>query len=402
MQRRIVVHDYSGHPFPAQLSRELARRGSHVLHLHCPSYRSGKGALERRPGDPDGFEVEAVTLGRPFEKYSPARRLRQEWSYGRSLARRIRRMRPQVVLSGNTPLFSQRVVLSDCRRRGIPFVFWQQDLYSLAMKREAERRLPVAGQIVGRRFLGLERTLLEQSDAVVSIAEDFRTTLLDWGLAAEKLHVIENWAPVDELPVREHDNDWARRHGLAGKRVLLYSGTLGRKHDPGLLLELALAFRGEPDVRVVVVSEGVGATWLEQESDSCGLGNLVLLGFQSYEALPDVLGTGDVLVAILEHEASRFAVPSKVLTYLCAARPLLAALPAENLGAKIVSASGAGVLVDPDETAGFAAAARRLLGDPDLRERLGGSGRSYAERTFDINAVGDRFERVLESVVRTP
>ncbi len=29
---RILVHDYSGHPFQAQLSRELARRGHDVVH----------------------------------------------------------------------------------------------------------------------------------------------------------------------------------------------------------------------------------------------------------------------------------------------------------------------------------------------------------------------------------
>src|SRR2546421_3140678 len=59
---RIVVHDYSGHPFQAQLSRELARRGHEVLHLHCPGYHSGKGALERTAADPPGFEVEPVRL----------------------------------------------------------------------------------------------------------------------------------------------------------------------------------------------------------------------------------------------------------------------------------------------------------------------------------------------------
>jgi colanic acid biosynthesis glycosyl transferase WcaI len=387
---RIVIHDYSGHPFQVQLSRELARRGHAVLHLHCPSYRSGKGALEPKPGDPPGFSVEPISLDRPFDKYSPVRRLRQERAYGRRLVRRIHEERPDVVLSSNTPLFAQQIVIS---KLGLPFVFWQQDVYSVAMKREVERRLPFLGGLVGRRFVELERRLLERSHAVVTIAEDFKTTLLEWGLPPDKVHVIENWAPLEELPAGPRDNEWARRHDLAGKRVLLYSGTLGLKHDPGLLLQLADAFRGDPDVRVVVVAEGPGAESLEPA------GNMLVLGFQPYEALPEVLATADVLLVLLEHEAGRFAVPSKVLTYLCSARPLLAALPRENLAASVVERAGAGLLVNSDDVEGLVAGARRLLAEPELSARMGASAREYAEATFAIGPIADRFEEVLGSVV---
>jgi glycosyltransferase involved in cell wall biosynthesis len=388
----IVVHDYSGFPFPVQLSRELARRGDRVLHLHCPSYRAGKGDLELRDGDPPTLRIEPIDLGRQFAKYSPARRLWQELVYGDRAGRRILRERPDVVLSGDTPLFAQSAILRACRRKRTPFVFWLQDLTSIAMQLEAKRRLPVGGGALGKALVGLERKALLRSTAVVAISEDFRATLLEWGLPDGKVHVIENWAPVDELPLRPRDNAWARGHGLDGKAVLLYSGTLGLKHDPGLLLELATSL---PDVTVVVASEGLGADWLRERPRE----NLVLLGFQPYAELPDVLAAGDVLVVILERDAGRFAVPSKVLSYLCAGRPLLAALPRDNLAAKVVEASGAGLMVEPDDAGGLVAGARRLLEDPDLRERLGAAGRAYAERTFDISSVGDRFEEVIASVV---
>ena len=76
MPLRVVVHDYSGFPFPVQLSRELARRGHDVLHLHCPSYRAGKGDLELRADDPPALAIEPIDMGGDFAKYSPARRVR--------------------------------------------------------------------------------------------------------------------------------------------------------------------------------------------------------------------------------------------------------------------------------------------------------------------------------------
>jgi putative colanic acid biosynthesis glycosyltransferase WcaI len=387
---RVVVHDFSGFPFPVQLSRELARRGHRTLHLHCPSYRAGKGDLEQRDDDPPTLEIEAVTLDRPFDKYS-GRRILQERAYGRRLLRRVEEERPSVVLSGNTPLLAQDTLISGV---DAPVVFWHQDVYSLPMQTEAKRRLPVVGSFVGKRFVEMERKLLAKSAAVITISEDFRARLLAWGLPADKLHVIENWAPLAELPLRPKDNEWARGHDLADKRVFLYSGTLGRKHDPSLLLRLAQAFRDEADVRVVVASEGLGADWLAGRP--CA--NLMLLGFQPYDEMPDVLAASDVLVAILERDAGAFAVPSKVLSYLCAGRPLLAALPHDNLAARIIETSGAGMRVDPDDAESLVEGARRLLEDAVLRERLGAAGRAYAERTFDIEAIADRFESVLESV----
>jgi colanic acid biosynthesis glycosyl transferase WcaI len=387
---RIVVHDYSGFPFPVQLSRELARRGHDILHLHCPSYRAGKGDLRLRPDDASTLRIEPVDMGADFAKYSPAKRVWQELTYGNKVGKRIAEQRPDVVVSADTPIFAQSVIVRSLRRR-IPFVFWLQDFYSVAIRLEAERRVRVGGRLLGQAVVGLERRALLRSDAVVAISDDFRARLLDWGVPPAKIHVVENWAPVDELPVRPRDNDWARRHGLDGKPVLLYSGTLGLKHDPALLLRLADAL---PEVTTVVASEGLGADWLTKRPRA----NLLLLGFQPYDQLPDVLASGDVLLVILERDAGTFAVPSKVLSYLCAGRPLVAALPADNLAAKVVEESGAGLLVEPDDADALVEGARRLLDDPELRTRLGAAGREFAERRFDIGTIADRFEEVLASV----
>ncbi|HUE05869.1 MAG TPA: hypothetical protein VMP41_00450, partial [Acidimicrobiales bacterium] len=86
---RIVVHDYSGHPGQAQLSRALARRGYHVTHQHCPSYTTGRGSLRHEPGDPVTLTFEPVEMDGTFAKYSAVTRLRQELAYGRTAARVI-------------------------------------------------------------------------------------------------------------------------------------------------------------------------------------------------------------------------------------------------------------------------------------------------------------------------
>ena len=389
---RIVVHDYFGHAFPAQLARALAGRRHDVLHLHCSSFVAGKGRLERAEADPAGLEFGAVDLGRPFAKYDVVRRIGHERKTARALARWVQDFRPDAVLSIG-PLFVQRELQRASRSLGAAFVFWQQDVMSAAARRVLGRRSRLVGAVAEGVVAQLERRLLRQSDAVVVISDDFLPQLRRWDVDEARVSVIENWAPLAELPLRPRENAWAREHGLTGRPVFLYSGTLGFKHDPSLLLDLA-HWAGPRGALVVVVSEGPGSDWLAEHGQNEPA--LRLLPYQPYERLPDVLAAADVLLAVLEPEAAAYSVPSKILTYLCAARPLLVSVPAGNLAARVMERSGGGVVVQPGDTSGFLAAAGRLFEDEELRTELGQRARSYAETAFDIDSVAVRFEEVLE------
>jgi glycosyltransferase involved in cell wall biosynthesis len=91
-------------------------------------------------------------------------------------------------------------------------------------------------------------------------------------------------------------------------------------------------------------------------------------------------------------------VPSKVLNYLCAGRPILALLPLDNAVAETVESAGAGLVVAPGDYDDASASLNRLLSDPSEREKMGAAARDYAERTFDVRAVGERFEAVLDEI----
>jgi colanic acid biosynthesis glycosyl transferase WcaI len=395
---KLLVHD-SGHAFPIQLSRELARRGHEVMHLYAASMAMPRGPMAPRPDDPPGFQVRGLSIGRGIEKYNYLRRVLDERAYGKLLAREIVAYKPDVMLGGTSATDVQAPAVAACKRLGIRFVFWAQDLNALAIDRLLRRRLPVMlGALVGRYYLAIERRLMRQSDAVVAISEDFLPIFDAWGIDRARVHVIENWAPLDGLAQRPRDNDWAREHGLVGKLVFLYSGTLGLKHNPDLLLRLAKRFAGRADVRVVVVSEGLGADWLRQRAAEAP--NLLLLPYQPFERLAEVTASADVLLAILEPDAGAFSVPSKVLTYLCAGRPILGAIPAENLAARVIARAGAGATVPPDRIDAFVAEAERMAASPRGRETQGNNALDYAHKTFDIRAIGDRFEAILASARR--
>jgi glycosyltransferase involved in cell wall biosynthesis len=392
---KLLLHDYAGHPFQVQLSRELARRGHEVLHVYCESTHTPRGELLRRDDDPPGFRVRGIALSQTIPKTNFVRRFRLEADYAQRLVAECAAFGPEVVLSANTPSIPQYRLASWCQRHGARHVFWMQDMYGLAAYRLLGRRLPVLGHLIGKYFIALDKRSARLSDAIVVITADFRTVLLRWGIDPVRTHVIQNWSPLEQIPLRPRENAWSREQSLGDGVRLIYSGTLAMKHNPALLLELAKMLDRDAAGELIVVSEGAGVEWLARQAAAAKIGSLRCLGFQPFERMADVLGSADVLVAILEPDAGVFSVPSKVLSYLCAGRAVLLAVPSANLAARIVLENGAGLVVDPADVAGFCRAAAELIRSPDLRRRYGAAARFYADTHFDIRRITDEFEPIL-------
>ncbi len=392
---RIVIHDFCGHPFQAQLSRELASRGHDIEHWYCSSYPSGRGALSPQRDDPSCLTIRGVSMGSPFERYSPWKRLSQEIAYARALGRKIHAADPDVVVSCNTPLVSLAIVSRWCARHSVPMTFWQQDIVSIAIRVAARARLGPLGDVIGWVAERVERAVARSAVAVIPISSAFLPVLERWGVG-RKTTVIPNWAPLSELPLRSKNNPWAKQYDLEARPVVLYSGTLGLKHDPAILVELAVRMRAaHPDGRVVVVSEGAGRSWLSVEKAALRLDNLLLLDYQPYASLPDVMGTADILLAILEPSAGSYSVPSKILTYLCAGRAVVGIMPIDNAASLTIRASGGGLVFDPVQRGEAITSVLKLLTDGTAREKMGASGRAYARDAFDIVRIATRFEQIM-------
>jgi glycosyltransferase involved in cell wall biosynthesis len=390
---RILVHDYSGHPFQVELSRELSRRGHEVTHSYCDAYTSGKGHLSAEPGETIRFDP--IGVGVVVAKMSFGKRLVQELRFGVELVRQVRRLRPDVVMCSNVPIPTLVVLAFVLRLRRIPWVLWHQDVQAVAIRSFAGTKLSRAFRVVATLIGVAEKWCARRAAAVVVIADSFVDVHRRWGTAG-KTTVIPNWAPLEEIRPVTRANDWSHEHGLDDVQTLLYSGTLGLKHNPALLVRLARqVIDGGRPVQLVVVNQGPAEEVLREEATRLDV-PLLLLPFQPYGRLSEVLGSGDVLVVLLEQDAGAFSVPSKTLSYLCAGRPVLGLMPSENLAATLVSRVD-GCVLPPDESSLPAAAAwvHDVLADGERRAALGKAARALAEQEFDLTRCADRFEDLL-------
>lgn len=388
----LLLHDYGGYAFTHQLAERLAGLGQQVHYLHGGAMQAVQRS--RRDSSHPNLSINSAQIEAPFAKYNFIKRWYQEHQYGARLAARAAQISPDVIISSTSPLDSQGYLLDYAKSNRKKFVFWWQDITGLATKMILISKNRPLGWLAGEYYLAMERAQLRRSQAIIAIAEEFRAPYRQWGLDENKLHILPNWAALEEIPQLQKNNPWAQRHGLDEKFVFLYSGVLALKHNPALLLGLADHFAGQPQVQLVVVSQGPGADWLTAHPRP----NLLILPFQPYEEFPQVLASADVLLAVLEEQAGAYSVPSKILSYLCAGRPVLLSAPLQNQAARLLLENRAGRVTPPGDSRALCTAAQSLLENPGECRLLGQNGRQYAEKTFDLGKISARFLEILSTI----
>jgi colanic acid biosynthesis glycosyl transferase WcaI len=347
------------------------------------------------------LKIIPIYYSKEFNKYSILSRRKQEFEFAGKLISEIKLFKPEVIINCNTPLFAQDKIQRYCLKHNIKFILWYQDAYSIAITKILQSKFPFVGQYVGKYFQRLEQRQLKNSNHIISITPDFNKLFSAWNIDLHKTTVIPNWAPIEEISIAEKNNSWSKANGLDKYFCFIYSGTLGLKHNPTLLLNLAEHFENRTDVKVVVISEGVGADYLKKKISDKKIQNLVVLPFQKFVDMPKVLGTSAVLVGVLEPEAGVYSVPSKILAYMCAGKPILLSVPFDNLSSKIIMDNEAGICADPNDITEFIKNADRLYSNAELRTSIGKNARKYAEENFKIAEICNKFVQIIQEVTNS-
>jgi glycosyltransferase involved in cell wall biosynthesis len=178
-----------------------------------------------------------------------------------------------------------------------------------------------------------------------------------------------------------------------GPLRVLYAGTVGLAHGISTLVEAARR-AGPQVVQVTVAGGGAEAAQLSNGVPE----NVRSLGIVPPDAVPGLYAQADAgVVLLLDRPILAGALPTKLLECLAAGRP--AVLSARGEAATLISGSGAGIAVAPEDPDALAAAFRTLHGDPALRSRLGDAGREVIAAGYDrpdsIRAWADTLERVV-------
>jgi colanic acid biosynthesis glycosyl transferase WcaI len=382
---------------------ELVDRG-HVVHVvtSLPWYRAHRiepgweGRLVRREVTPWG----SITRVHPFpggDKSNLPRRALGFVAYSLLAGIQCLRVGGSLRRAGGVVAMSPPLTLGltgwmASRIRRCPMIFNIQDVFPDAAVE--------TGAITNRRIIAaaswVERMSYRAADAVTVLSDDLRANVAGKlaPAAAGKVHVIPNFVDTAAIVPGERLTPYRRELGLGDGPVVLYAGNVGFSQSLELVVAAALAL---PDVMFLVNGDGAARPSLEQAA--AGLANVRFAGYLEPDRLSELLATGDIHVVPLRTGLGRVSVPSKTYSILAAGRPVLAAIDDDTAVPRILTASGGGVAVPPDDPEAFVAALRDLVTDPDRCAAMGSAGRSWVEREASPSAVGAAYDELISGLV---
>ena len=392
---RILIHDYAGHPFLLALSRALSNKGYIVDHVYFAGDLGPKGHMKLEDGDSKSLTIHALGENIKYSKSNFFRRFLLDKRYGNLVKNLIEDIKPDIVFCSTTPIDAQEIILKCARKSNIPFIFWCQDLYSLAVKKILKNKLSFLSGLIGNYYEFLEKRHMTLSSHVIVITEKFFNQTDLWHIEISKISFIPNWGDVTNIKLTDRNNDWAIRNQLSNKKPrVLYTGTLGFKHNPELLIYAA---KNNPKIEFLIIASGVGMDYLKKQNDLPL--NIKLMGLQPFKDYSKVLSTSDILIAMISEDAGEYSAPSKILSYLCIGKAILLSAPKDNYSSNIIINAGAGKVFEPNDIDGFSKGIREIIGNESLKKLYGSAGKAYADSHFDINSIVKKIEIITNKLI---
>jgi colanic acid biosynthesis glycosyl transferase WcaI len=220
------------------------------------------------------------------------------------------------------------------------------------------------------------------------------------GVPAEKIVLLPNSIDLQFLKMGERNNGFRREQNISSNEfVVMYSGSVALKQGLRTFVEAASEFALGDGVSFFLIGEGPYLGDLKILAEKLRVSTLHFLPLQPRETLPVQLGAADVLVITQQHAVTDVAFPGKLLYYMAAARPILAAVSPDSETGRFVSQHQVGLVVPPENPPALAQAVCCLRENQLEAERLGMNGRRIVEREFDREVVLNRFADHLESLV---
>lgn len=304
-----------------------------------------------------------------------------------------------VIVATSPQLFTPAAAYFVGKLKRRPYVFELRDLWPESIR--------AVGAMRNSRVLdaleGVELFLYRRAAKIVSVTQAFKQNLIARGIPAEKISITMNGADLARFAPTPRDEALAASLGLSDKTVVGYVGTHGMAHALDTLLEAAGILAREPamrDVRFMFLGDGAQKAALKAAAAAAGLGNVLFLDSVPRSEVVRYWSLVDIAVIHLKRtELFKTVIPSKLFECMAMGLPVLHGVAGES--ADIVTREGCGLLFQSESAEELAEGVRRLVADPQLRQRLAASGRAAAVR-YDRKTLAAAMLETVSSAAGLP
>jgi len=254
--------------------------------------------------------------------------------------------------------------------------------------------------LVSDALLWMDCFVCRRADRNMVISEGFRQRLIQRGLPDESVVILPMWVDRDDIHPQDRLNAWREEQGIPDEAfVCLFAGTIGLVSGAQVLVEVAELLADDPDVIMLFVGQGLAKDEAQRAAEQTGLENMLFLDFQPREHLSEVQATADVSLVTLLPGKGRNSVPSKVISYMAAARPIVASVDEDSDTARWIDEAGCGIVVPPQDAQAIAEAIRELRADEAPARELGERGRESFAARYSRESATREYEVLFRDVL---
>ena len=193
------------------------------------------------------------------------------------------------------------------------------------------------------------RRLYRSADQIIVLGRDMRQ-LVEKKAESKAVEVIENWADTLEIyPCPRDENYYRQALDLKGKRVILYSGNLGRTHSLQTLLEAAHRLRDNNNIHFLIVGDGAKKLEMLQTAENLDLQNVTFMPRQPREKLRDLQNAGDMAIISFMPGMKGISVPSRMYNMMAAGKPIVALTSRDHELGQTILENDAGWVIETQQ-----------------------------------------------------
>jgi glycosyltransferase involved in cell wall biosynthesis len=242
----------------------------------------------------------------------------------------------------------------------------------------------------------VERSLARVTDRLVTVSEQVKNELVDYGIAKPgKITVIPLGFDLEPFfNSHTHRGGFRREMGLSAETKLV--GIVGRifpiKNHALFLESAARIFVREPAARFVIVGDGVLRATLEKQARELGIIDRVL--FTGWRRdLPRIYADLDTLVISSDNEGT----PVSAIEAMASSCPVVAT----HVGGlpDLITDHETGILVPPRDARGMARAVLELFQNPQLARHTARRGMTAARERFALERLIFDMDRLYRQLV---
>ena len=278
--------------------------------------------------------------------------------------------------------------------KGANYIFNVQDLFPQNAIDLQALKSPCLIKI----FRGLERFIYRRARYITVHSPGNKEFIAGHGINPGIIKVIHNW--INPAGFKEERGRFPLGAGvdLRGKFVALFAGVMSYAQDMDVIIETARRLKKYPDIVFLLVGEGSQKLKIAARMKEFSLGNIILHPFIPLEEYPDLVFLCDVGLVTLKQSMRTPVVPSKILGYMAAGKPIIGSLNKESEANDIIREAGCGWAEKITGSQEMAAAILRLYKDDALKARMGRKGREYVEEHFSMDGSLAAYEQLLRTM----